>query len=67
MADKERIAGLAEQIELARKYLEELPPWMRVSSYFSGTNHLEESDGDSDLPEQGLAPVPGSDEHSRAT
>jgi hypothetical protein len=39
MTDRERIAGLAEQIELAQKYLDQWPDWLRSSAHFSGTNH----------------------------
>jgi hypothetical protein len=39
MTERERIAGLAEQIELAQKYLDQWPDWLRSSAHFSGTNH----------------------------
>ena len=43
MAERERMAGLAEQIELARKSIEEWPEWLRSSAHFSGTNHPDDS------------------------
>lgn len=39
MTERERIVGLAEQIELAQKYLDQWPDWLRSSAHFSGTNH----------------------------
>jgi hypothetical protein len=39
MTQRERIAGLAEQIELAQKYLDQWPDWLRSSAHFSGANH----------------------------
>jgi len=39
MTERERIGGLAEQIELAQKYLDQWPDWLRSSAHFSGTNH----------------------------
>lgn len=41
MTERQRTAGLAEQIELARKSIEQWPDWLRSSAHFSGTNHLE--------------------------
>ncbi len=38
MTDHERITGLAEQIELAQKYIDEWPDWPRSIAHFSGTN-----------------------------
>lgn len=48
MTHRERIAGLAEQIELAQKYLEEWPDWLRSNAHFSGTNHSGDAAVDSD-------------------
>ena len=39
MTEQQRITGLAEQIEFARKYREEWPEWLRSAAYFSGSNH----------------------------
>jgi len=39
MSERERIAGLAEQMELAQKYLDQWPDWLRSIAHFSGTNH----------------------------
>jgi hypothetical protein len=39
VTEQQRITGLAEQIELARKYREEWPDWLRSAAYFSGSNH----------------------------
>ena len=38
MTEQQRITGLAEQIEFARKYREEWPEWLRSAAYFSGSN-----------------------------
>jgi hypothetical protein len=39
MTERQRIAGLAEQIELARNYKEQWPDWLRSTAHFSGSNH----------------------------
>ena len=44
MTEKERIAGLAEQIDLAQKHMSEWPEWLRSSAHFAGTNHSLEED-----------------------
>ena len=51
MTEKERDANLAEQIDLAKKYIEELPRWLRSTSYFSGTNHSSEAREPDQRPE----------------
>ena len=42
MTKLERITALSEQIELARRRLDELPEWQRVNAHFAGSNHGEE-------------------------
>jgi len=49
MTEKERIAGLAEQIDLAKKHISEWPDWLRSSAHFAGSNHAtEEAPADND-------------------
>jgi hypothetical protein len=43
MTERKRIAGLAEQIELARKHLDEWPEWLRSNAHFSGSNHMQDT------------------------
>jgi len=43
MTEKERIAGLAEQIELAKKQMSEWPEWLRSTAHFAGSNHSSEA------------------------
>lgn len=37
MTERDRLAGLAEQIELARKSIDSWPNWLRQSTHFAGT------------------------------
>jgi hypothetical protein len=39
MTERQRIAGLAEQIEFARSYRQQWPDWLRSTAHFSGSNH----------------------------
>jgi hypothetical protein len=60
MTERERIAGLAEQIDLAKKHVSEWPEWLRSSAHFAGTNHsLEEDQPDLEKsqPETAKEPV----------
>ena len=47
MTEKERIAGLAEQIDLAKKHVSEWPEWLHSIAHFAGTDHASEEDGSS--------------------
>ena len=42
MTKLERITALSEQIELARRRLDELPEWQRLNAHFAGSNHGDE-------------------------
>ena len=46
MTEQQRITGLAEQIEFARRYREEWPNWLRSAAYFSGSNHPDDLNSD---------------------
>ncbi len=43
MSKLERNPNLSEQMELARKRLEDLPEWQRANAHFAGSNHGEDS------------------------
>jgi hypothetical protein len=58
MTEKERIAGLAEQIDLAKKHVSEWPDWLRSSAHFAGSNHCsEETPADVDEPQRAGEPA----------
>lgn len=43
MTESDRIAGLAEQMELARKYLDEWPQWLRIDTHLAAANHTADA------------------------
>jgi hypothetical protein len=58
MTEKERIAGLAEQIDLAKKHVSEWPDWLRSSAHFAGSNHpSEEVSADVEEPQRAGEPA----------
>jgi hypothetical protein len=56
MTDCERIAALAQQMELARKDLEEWPEWLRFNG---GAHHAEASPSSPGAEEAGYADEDG--------
>lgn len=52
MTEQKRITGLAEQIELARRYQEQLPEWLRSNAHFSGSNHASDLESDDEVGER---------------
>lgn len=55
MTERQRIAGLAEQIEFARNYRQGWPDWLRSTAHFSGSNHpgdVRPDTDDQELPKE---------------
>jgi len=58
MTESHRIRGLAEQIKLAQKYLDQWPEWLRSNAHFSGPNHSGDATPDSSEQISDIADVP---------
>jgi hypothetical protein len=51
MTERQRIEGLAEQIEFARSYRQQWPDWLRSTAHFSGSNHPDDVKSDNNEQE----------------
>jgi hypothetical protein len=59
MTEKDRIAGLAEQIDLAKRHVSEWPEWLRSSAHFAGTDHASSEEHFFSDDEQAINPGDG--------